>query len=66
MSDNPFKIIRPTDQPPESLKKEVMGSVKWVMLIMRFVQLFVVDLSLTAFDKVCVIDPETGSRKKKN
>jgi len=66
MSDNPFKIIRPTDQPPESLKKDVMGSVKFVMLLMRFVQLFVADFSISAFDKVRLIDPDTGTRKKKN
>lgn len=52
MSDNPFKIIRPTDQPPESLRKEVMSSVKFVMLLMRFVQLFVADLGSALFDKV--------------
>ena len=66
MSDNPFKIIRPTDQPPESLKKDVMGSVKFVMLLMRFVQLFVADFYISAFDKVRLIDPDTGTRKKKN
>ncbi len=66
MSDNPYKIIRPTDQPPESLKKDVMGSVKFVMLILRFVQLFVADPPVSAFDKVRLIDPETGAPKKKN
>lgn len=64
MSENPFKIIRSTDQPPESLRKEVMSSVKFVMLIMRFVQLFVADLSTAMFDKV----RHTGTDKahKKN
>ncbi|MBK9289598.1 MAG: hypothetical protein IPN38_18480 [Flavobacteriales bacterium] len=52
MSENPFKIIRPTDQPPESLRKDVMSSVKFVMLMMRFVQLFVADLGMSMFDKV--------------
>ena len=52
MSENPFKIIRSTDQPPESLRKEVVSSVKFLMLIMRFVQLFVADFSLALFDKV--------------
>lgn len=52
MSDNPFKIIRSTDQPREDLRKEVMTSVKFVMLLMRFVQLFVSDFSLAMFDKV--------------
>ncbi len=52
MSENPFKIIRSTDQPPESLRKEVVSSVKFLMLIMRFVQLFVADFSQVLFDKV--------------
>ena len=52
MSENPFKIIRSTDQPPESLRKEVVSSVKFLMLIMRFVQLFVADFSQALFDKV--------------
>ena len=66
MSDNPFKIIRPTDQPPESLRKDVVSSVKFIMLLMRFVQLFVADFSLAAFDKVRMIDPDTGRPRKKN
>jgi hypothetical protein len=52
MSDNPFKLIRSTDQPPEALRKEVMTSVKFAMLLMRFVQLFVADFSVAIFDKV--------------
>ncbi len=52
MSDNPFKLIRSTDQPPETLRKEVMSSVKFAMLLMRFAQLFVADLSVAIFDKV--------------
>ena len=43
MSENPFKIIRSTDQPPSDLRKEVMGSVKFMMLLMRFLQLFAAD-----------------------
>ena len=35
MSDNPFKIIRSTDLPPEHLRSEVIGSVKFVMMLMR-------------------------------
>jgi hypothetical protein len=66
MSDNPFKIIRPTDQPPESLRKDVVSSVKFLMLLMRFVQLFVADFSMSAFDKVRMVDPETGKSRKKN
>ena len=65
MSDNPFKIIRSTDQPPESLRKDVVSSVKFLMLLMRFMQLFVADFSLSAFDKVRMVDPDTGRPKKK-
>ena len=52
MSENPFKIIRPTDQPPENLRKEVMGSVKLLMLLMRFMQLFMADYAMTLFENV--------------
>ncbi len=52
MNENPFKIIRSTDQSPASLRKEVMSTVKFAMLILRFVQLFVADFSLAVFDKV--------------
>ncbi|HOP43768.1 MAG: hypothetical protein R2810_09070 [Flavobacteriales bacterium] len=52
MSENPFKIIRPTDQVPDDLKKDVMGSVKFVMLLIRFVQLFMADYSASVFDSV--------------
>lgn len=47
MSDNPFKIIEPRERVPDNLKKEVIGSVKSVVLILRFVQLFVGDYSST-------------------
>ncbi|MBP7513594.1 MAG: hypothetical protein KA791_03545 [Flavobacteriales bacterium] len=52
MSENPFKIIRSTDQPPEALRGEVVSSVKFLMLILRFVQLFVADFSQVLFDRV--------------
>ncbi|MEZ4740478.1 MAG: hypothetical protein R2818_14240 [Flavobacteriales bacterium] len=52
MSENPFKIIRSTDQPPGDLRKEVMGSVKLMMLLMRFIQLFVADPAPAMFEKV--------------
>jgi hypothetical protein len=52
MSENPFKLIRSTDQPPETLRKDVVSSVKFLMLLMRFVQLFVADFSMALFDKV--------------
>jgi hypothetical protein len=66
MSENPFKLIRSTDQPPETLRKDVVSSVKFLMLIMRFVQLFVADFSLALFDKVRRTDntlPSPPSRK---
>lgn len=52
MSQNPFKIIRSTDLPPEHLRSEVIGSVKFVMMLMRVVQLFVADPSAALFEKV--------------
>lgn len=55
MSDNPFKIIRPTDTPPENLRKEVIGSVELVMLMMRFVQLFVADQAHALFENFRVL-----------
>jgi hypothetical protein len=51
MKDNPFKIIEPREEVPQSLKKEVMGSVKAVVLILRFVQLFVGDFTSVFIDK---------------
>ncbi|HEX2616910.1 MAG TPA: hypothetical protein VHL57_05160 [Flavobacteriales bacterium] len=62
MNDNPFKIIRPTDQPPEHLRKEVLGSVKFVMLLMRFLQLFMADYANALFESVRVMG-EDGNRK---
>ena len=61
MSENPFKIIRPTDLPPDDLKKDVMGSVKFVMLVLRFVQLFVADGAASIFDSVRMV----GSRSER-
>lgn len=55
MSENPFKIIRPTDQPPADLRKNVMGSVKIVMLLIRFLQLFIADYSAAVFDNVRLV-----------
>ncbi|MBK6777629.1 MAG: hypothetical protein IPG74_17925 [Flavobacteriales bacterium] len=57
---NPFQVIRSTDQPPESLRKDVMGSVKMLMLIMRFAQLFMADYGNLLFDKVRLL----GSKPK--
>lgn len=62
MNENPFKIIRPTDEPPETLRKEVIGSVKFVMLLMRFLQLFMADYANALFESVRVIGDD-GERK---
>ena len=51
MSDNPFKIIEPREELPESHKQEVVGSVKSIILVLRFVQLFVGDFTAVFFDK---------------
>ena len=45
--DNPFKLIKPTDQPPENLKKDVLDSVELMMLVIRLMQLFMVDYSMS-------------------
>ena len=58
MSENPFKIISPTDEVPKGLKAEVMGSVKVVMLTMRFIQLFIGDFANVLFDKVRLVASE--------
>ena len=51
MTENPFKIIEPREELPDNLKKEVMGSVKSLVLILRFVQLFVGDFSAILLEK---------------
>jgi len=56
MSENPFKIIRSTDQPPEHLRNEVMGSVRMAVLLMRFAQLFLADYAQVLFDKLSIMD----------
>lgn len=66
MSTNPFKIIRSTDEPPPELRREVVSSVRFVMLLMRFVQLFVADLSASVFDKVRLVNPVKGTIDDKN
>ena len=45
--DNPFKIIKPTDKPPENLKKDVMESIELMMLFIRILQLFMVDYTIS-------------------
>ncbi len=55
MSENPFKIIRSTDLPPDDLRGEVLGSVKLAMLMMRVVQLFVADTGSALFEKFRIL-----------
>ncbi len=65
MSDNPFKIIEPREVLPESHKKEVLGSVKSIMLILRFVQLFVGDFAGVILDKFKTNSPKNSSDTQK-
>lgn len=51
MSDNPFKIIAPREELAPEHKKEVIGSVKSIILVLRFVQLFVGDYTSVLLDK---------------
>ena len=52
MADNPFKIIEPREKIPEAVRKEVMGNVKTVVLVLRFVQLFVGDFTSVILAKM--------------
>jgi len=61
MSENPFKIIRSTDLPPEHLKQDVVSSVKRIMLLMRFMQLFMSDYSMAVFEKFRLLGSGTGN-----
>jgi hypothetical protein len=65
MSQNPFKLIRSTDQPPEHLRAEVVGSVKFVMMLMRMLQLFVADPSAALFERIRIVGG-AGERRKSN
>lgn len=51
MKDNPFKIIEPREEVPAEMKKSVMSSVKTIVLVLRFVQLFVGDYATLLFDQ---------------
>lgn len=52
MSANPFRIIRSDEQPPEHLRKEVMGSVRLLVLLLRFAQLFAADAPAAIFEQL--------------
>ncbi|MBK7946954.1 MAG: hypothetical protein IPJ85_17340 [Flavobacteriales bacterium] len=56
MSSNPFQIIRPTEEPPEHLRGEVLSSVRSAILLMRLAQLFVADFAHSIFDKLSAVD----------
>lgn len=60
MSENPFKIIEPREEVPAAVKDDVMGSVKTVVLALRFVQLFIGDFTAVFIDKF-----KTNQDKKK-
>jgi hypothetical protein len=49
---NPFKIIEPAEQAPDNVKTELMDSVKSLVLILRFVQLFLADTTAVALSKM--------------
>lgn len=61
MSKNPFQLIRPTEEPPEHLRAEVLGSVRSAILLMRLAQLFVADYAHSIFDKLSALD---GKRRQ--
>lgn len=56
MSANPFHIIRSTEEPPEHLRKEVIGSLRSAVLLMRFAQLFLADYANTLFEKLSAFE----------
>ena len=60
MSENPFKIIEPREEVPATVKDDVMGSVKTVVLALRFVQLFIGDFTAVFIDMF-----KTNQSKKK-
>ncbi|MBX2972823.1 MAG: hypothetical protein KF797_06965 [Flavobacteriales bacterium] len=63
MSQDPFKIIRSTDLPPDHLRAEVLGSVKFVMMLMRMLQLFVADPSAALFERIRIVGGSGSSRR---
>ena len=52
MSENPFKIIEPNESAPENARAELMTSVKSIVLVLRFVQLFLGDFSNVLLNKL--------------
>lgn len=62
MSNDPFKLIRSTDEPPESLRREVLGSVRFITLMMRLTQLFLADYAQLLFDNIRLTRPGGENR----
>lgn len=52
MAENPFKIIEPREEIPETVRRDVMGNVKAIVLALRFVQLFLGDFTSILIDKM--------------
>ena len=63
--DNPFKIIKPTEKPPEHLKKDVLESVELMMIILRLMQLFMIDFSMSIPESLQSIFRTTTQDKDK-
>lgn len=61
MSNNPFKIISSTEDPPEHLRQEVLGSVRLAVLMMRFAQLFLADYAAVLFEKFKIMPDDASS-----
>jgi hypothetical protein len=68
MKQNPFKLISVDEEPPEHLRKEVLASIRLVVLMMRFAQLFLADYASVLFDKFKLIpgdEPTEGDENAK-
>lgn len=61
MTENPFKIIEPREEIPANVREEVLGSVKAIVLVLRFVQLFVGDFTSVMIDKMKTDKPPGSS-----
>ncbi len=69
MSTNAFKIIESDETAPENTKQELMSSVESLVLVLRFVQLFLGDYSSVLLDKFKSnnhIDNSTDTLKEDN
>ena len=63
---NPFKIIESNEQAPEKVKKELKGSIENIVLILRFVQLFMGDYTAAILNnfKINFDDVDASSEQK--